>query len=110
MRNKGDYGLDGDLDNLPRTLLGIGDIQIRRLKFTLFGTVQGRKFTRGPTSCSLKVSTGEGEAYDHRGFVAGPSDSYTPTDCDKLPFAPTFAMSVGSTRARPVSARSRRST
>ena len=72
MRNKGDYGLDGDLDNLPRTLLGIGDIQIRRLKFTLFGTVQGRRFTRGPTSCSLKVSTGEGEAYDHPGFVGGP--------------------------------------
>ena len=48
VRNKGDYGLDGDLDNLPRTLLGIGDIQIRRLKFTLFGTVQGRKFTRAP--------------------------------------------------------------
>ena len=95
VRNKTDYGLDGDLDNLPRTLLGIGDIQIRRLKFTLFGTVQGRRFTRGPTSCSLKVSTGEGEAYDHPGFVTGPSDSYTPTDCDKLPFAPTFAMSVG---------------
>jgi hypothetical protein len=95
VRNKGDYGLDGDLDNLPRNLFGIGDIQIRRLKFTLFGTVQGRRFTRGPTSCSLKVSTGEGEAYDHPGFVAGPSDSYTPTDCDKLPFAPTFAMSVG---------------
>ena len=96
VRNKGDYGLDGDLDNLPRTLLGIGDIQIRRLKFTLFGTVQGRKFTRAPTSCSLKVSTGEGEAYDHGGFVAGPTDSYTPTNCDKLPFAPTFDMSVGS--------------
>ena len=95
VRNTGDYGLDGDLDNLPRNLLGVGDIQIRRLKFTLFGTVQGRKFTRAPTSCSLKVSTGEGEAYDHPGFVAGPSDSYTPTDCDKLPFAPTFAMSVG---------------
>ena len=95
VRNKGDYGLDGDLDNLPRVLLGVGEIQIRRLKFTLFGTVQGRNFTRGPTSCSLKVSTGEGEAYDHGGFVAGPSDSYTPTDCDKLPFAPTFAMSVG---------------
>ncbi len=95
VRNKGDYGLDGDLDNLPRTLLGIGDIQIRHLQFTLFGTVQGRRFTRGPTSCSLKVSTGEGEAYDHPGFVAGPSDSYTPTECDKLPFAPTFAMSVG---------------
>jgi hypothetical protein len=95
VRNKGDYGLDGDLDNLPRTLLGIGDIQIRRLKFTLFGTVQGRNFTRAPTSCSLKISTGEGEAYDHPGFVAGPSDSYTPTECDKLPFAPTFAMSVG---------------
>ena len=96
VRNKGDYGLDGDLDNLPRNLFGVGDIQIRRLKFTLFGTVQGRRFTRGPTSCSLKVSTGEGEAYDHPGFVQGPSDSYTPTNCDKLPFAPTFDMSVGS--------------
>ncbi len=95
VRNTGDYGLDGHLDNLPRTIAGIGDIQIRRLKFTLFGTVQGRNFTRGPTSCSLKVSTGEGEAYDHGGFVAGPVDSYTPTDCDKLPFRPTFAMSVG---------------
>jgi hypothetical protein len=95
VRNKTDYGLDGDLDNLPRTLFGIANVQIRRLKFTLFGTVQGRRFTRGPTSCTLKVSTGEGEAYDHPGFVSGPSDSYTPTDCDKLPFAPTFAMSVG---------------
>ena len=95
VRNKGDYGLDGDLDNLPRVLLGVGDIQIRHLEFTLFGTVQGRNFTRAPTSCSLKVSTGEGEAYDHGGFVSGPSDSYTPTGCDKLPFAPTFAMSVG---------------
>ena len=27
--------------------------------------------------------------------MQGPSDSYTPTNCDKLPFAPTFAMSVG---------------
>ncbi len=96
VRSKGDYGLDGHLDDLPRTLLGAGDIQIRRLKFTLFGTVQGRKFTRGPTSCALKVSTGEGEAYDHPGFVSGPVDSYTPTGCDKLPFRPTFAMSVGS--------------
>jgi hypothetical protein len=95
VRNKGDYGLDGDLDNLPRTLFGVGDIQIRRLKFTLFGMVQGRRFTRGPSSCSLKVSVGEGEAYDHPGWVTGPSDSYTPTECDKLPFAPTFAMSVG---------------
>jgi hypothetical protein len=95
VRNKGDYGLDGDLDNLPRTLFGVGDIQIRRLKFTLFGMVQGRRFTRGPSSCSLKVSTGEGEAYDHPGWVQGPSDAYTPTECDKLPFAPTFSMSVG---------------
>ena len=95
VRNNSDYGLDGDLDNLPRTLFGLADIQIRHLEFTLFGTVQGRRFTRGPTSCSLKVSTGEGEAYDHPGFAAGPTDSYTPTECDKLPFAPTFSMSVG---------------
>ena len=38
---------------------------------------------------------GRRRGYDHPGFVQGPSDSYTPTNCDKLPFAPTFAMSVG---------------
>ena len=66
------------------------------MSFTLFGTVSGRNFTRGPTSCSLKVSTGEAFGYDHPGSVSGPSDSYTPTNCDKLPFKPTFAMAVGS--------------
>jgi hypothetical protein len=35
VRTKTDYGLDGDLDNLPRTLFGLANIQIRRLKFTL---------------------------------------------------------------------------
>ena len=41
VRNNTDYGLDGDLDNLPRTLFGLANVQVRRLKFTLFGTVQG---------------------------------------------------------------------
>jgi hypothetical protein len=96
VRNTGDFGLDGVLDDLPRTIGGIGDIQIRRLSFTLYGTVGGRNFTRGPTSCSLKVSTGEAFAYDHPGAVSGPSDSYTPTNCAALPFKPTFSMAVGS--------------
>ena len=48
VRTNGDYGLDGILDDLPRSIAGIGDIQIRHLGFTLYGTVQGRNFTRGP--------------------------------------------------------------
>jgi len=98
VRTTTDGGLDGILDDLPRSIAGIGDIQIRRLSFTLYGTVQGRNYTRGPTSCSLKVSTGEVYAYDHPGAVTGPAppSTYTPTGCDKLPFKPTFDMSVGS--------------
>jgi len=93
VRTDGDYGLDGVLDNISRLTLGT---QITRLAFTLFGTVQGRNFTRGPTSCSVKVSTGEAFGWDHNESVAGPSTSYTPTGCDKLPFKPTFDMSVAS--------------
>ena len=46
VRTNGDYGLDGMLDDLPRTIAGIGDIQVVHLGFTLYGTVQGRNYTR----------------------------------------------------------------
>ena len=93
VRTTGDYGLDGILDDIPRLTPGT---QITKLSFTLFGTVNGRNFTRGPTSCSLKVSTGEAFGYEHNVSVGGPSSSYTPTKCEALPFKPTFDMQVGS--------------
>jgi hypothetical protein len=101
VRSNGDYGLDGVLDDLPRALtqFGVGNTQIERLSFTLFGVVNGRKFTRGPTSCALHVSTGEAIGYDDATPVTnGPASSYTPTNCDKLAFAPSFTISVGSNR------------
>jgi hypothetical protein len=101
VRSDGDYGLDGVLDDLPQALTDLstigGNTQIKRLSFTLFGVVNGRKFTRGPTNCSLHVSTGEAIGYDDPTPVKnGPVSSYTPTNCDKLPFKPTFSMAVGS--------------
>jgi hypothetical protein len=93
VRTGSDYGLDGILDDIPQLTPGT---QITKLSFTLFGTVNGRNFTRGPTSCSLKVSTGEAFAYEHSASVSGPSSPYTPTGCDKLPFKPTFDISLGS--------------
>jgi hypothetical protein len=95
VRTNGDFGLDGILDDLPRSIAGIGDIQVVHLGFTLYGNVQGRNFTRAPTSCDLKVSTGEAFAYDHGGAVTGAPSTYTPTGCEKVPFKPTFAMQVG---------------
>ena len=99
VRSNGDYGLDGVLDDLPRALtgIGVGNTQIDKLSFTLFGTVNGRKFTRAPTNCSLHVSTGEAIGYDDPTPVTnGPASSYTPTNCGKLPFKPTFSIAVGS--------------
>jgi hypothetical protein len=93
VRTDGDYGLDGILDDIPRLTPGT---QITKLSFTLFGKAQGRNFTRGPTSCSLKISTGEAFGYEHDVSVSGPSSSYTPTECYRLPFKPTFAISAGS--------------
>src|SRR5204863_9777 len=81
----GDYGLDGILEDIPRALtdFGVGNTQIKRLAFTLFGVVNGRKFTRGPTNCSLHVSTGEVFGYDDPTSVHdAPASSYTPTECD----------------------------
>jgi hypothetical protein len=109
VRSDGDYGLDGVLDDLPRALtdLGVGNTQIKKLSFTLFGLVNGRRFTRGPTNCSLHVSTGEAFGYDDPTAVKdGPASSYTPTNCDKLAFKPSLSITVGSKgttgeRARP---------
>jgi hypothetical protein len=92
VRSNGDYGLDGILDNISRVAPGL---QITRLSFTLYGQVNGRNYTRAPTSCALHTSSGEAYAYDHPEPAFGPSDSYTPTGCDKLPFKPGFTMSVG---------------
>ena len=83
VRSDGDYGLDGVLDDLPRALThsASANTQIKQLSFTLFGTVNGRKFTRGPTNCSLHVSTGEAFGYDDPTPVTdGPTSSYTPTE------------------------------
>jgi hypothetical protein len=99
VRSDGDYGLDGVLDDLPRALtgIGLGNTQIDKLSFTLFGVVNGRKYTRAPTNCSLHVSTGEAIGYDDPTPVTnGPASSYTPTNCNKLPFGPGFSMTVGS--------------
>lgn len=94
VRSDGDYGLDGVLDDITRLT---PSTQITRLSFTLYGVVNGRKFTRGPTNCSLHVSTGEAIGYDDPTPVKdGPASSYTPTNCDKLPFKPTFSIAVGS--------------
>jgi hypothetical protein len=101
VRSNGDYGLDGLLDQLPRALTDLslvgGNTQITRLSFTLFGIVNGRKYTRAPTSCDLHVSTGEVYGYNDPTPVADAApSSYTPTNCSKLPFKPTFSMKVGS--------------
>lgn len=100
VRSDGDYGLDGVLDDLPRALTGIGlvgNTQIDKLSFTLFGVVNGRKYTRAPTNCALHVSTGEAIGYDDPTPVTdGPASSYTPTNCDKLSFKPSFSIAVGS--------------
>lgn len=91
VRTATDYGLTGVLDDVPRTL-GPLNIQTVGLSFTLNGATNG--FTRNPTSCAVATSTGQAIGYDDPTVIDGPPSSFTPTGCDSLLFAQSFAPDI----------------
>ena len=90
-----DGGLDSQIRNIPNTFMGL-PITIGALETTLYGTAAtGRAFMQNPTGCGTKQTTVEAVSYaDERGQGSG---SYESTDCQALPFAPSFEALVGAT-------------
>jgi hypothetical protein len=89
----GDGGLDSSTDGLPRTS-ALGPIDINAVDITLFGKAgdPAKGFVSNPTSCAPATTTIDVTAYD--GTQGSGSAAFTPTGCDKLPFAPALSASI----------------
>lgn len=92
-----DYGIDSVADDdFPRTvtLLGLdAHVAVTHMALTLWGSKAAhpslkKAFETLPTSCTPATTTIEVIAWDGAGARA--SDTFTPTDCAKVPFNPTL--------------------
>ncbi|MDX6674665.1 MAG: hypothetical protein QOH11_2083 [Solirubrobacteraceae bacterium] len=98
------FGLSTTFDNLPRQVSGF-DIRTDRLKLTLFGQVAHGPFISNPTYCHSAIANTTITSYDAPGSSSA-SAGFTPTGCDRVPFAPLLQGSVvttaGATPSKPV--------
>jgi hypothetical protein len=85
-----DGGLDSSVDGLPNTANGL-PIDVTAIDVTLFGRAgaPARGFMSNPTSCGTATTTIDAFAYD--GARGSASAVFTPTGCDRLPFAPRLS-------------------
>jgi hypothetical protein len=85
-----DGGLDSSVDGLPNTAGGI-PIDVTAIDITLFGRAgnPAKGFMSNPTSCGTATTRIDAFAYD--GARGSASAAFTPTGCDKLPFAPKLS-------------------
>jgi hypothetical protein len=90
---RSDFGLDTIVNDFPRTASGL-ETDITSLDLSLMGTANGHGFIRNPTSCTPKTVTFDAVSYG--GHTAhGSAPSFSPTNCDALPFSPTLTVTVG---------------
>lgn len=89
-----DGGLDSVIKDLPRQALVAGlvpaDTTVKAISLVLDG-----KFASNPTSCRPAVTRVDVTSYAAPTTVASGEAAFTPTGCDKVPFAPRLAVSIG---------------
>ena len=90
-----DQGLDSALRNIPNKADG-QDITITALDVVLYGKSgaqkNGKPFARNPTSCAVAETSFDAVSY--AGEKATTKTSFTPTNCELLPFDPSFTAAV----------------
>jgi hypothetical protein len=92
----GDGGLTSFTDNIPAQAGGI-DLRIERMSLTLQGKLaSGKAFMTNPTSCAAAPTAITVGTYS--GATATAGASFTPTNCDALPFGPKLSATIGATR------------
>ena len=97
---RADAGLDVAITDLARTVsLGpaTAPLEIRELDLVLKGTVDGKPFTRLPTSCAESTTRTTIQSHDQPTTNVTRDAKLTATDCGALPFAPTLAASAAIT-------------
>jgi len=92
LRTATDFGIDSVVNNMPNSTSGLATV-INEVSLTLKGLVAGKPFMTNPTSC--KVATTVLDVTTHEGGSGSASNSFTPTDCDKLAFKPQVTAAMG---------------
>jgi hypothetical protein len=90
IRTTPNVGIDIPLSSIPNQLDGIGVI-VNALKLTIDGTVDGKTFTRNPTSCSAATTTLTVDSYGAPSTSTTQQSSFTPTGCGTLPYTPKLS-------------------
>ena len=90
IRTTPNVGIDIPLTSIPNQLDGIGVI-VNALKLTIDGTVNGKTFTRNPTSCSAATTTVTVDSYGAPSTRTTNQSSFTPTGCGTLPYMPKLS-------------------
>jgi hypothetical protein len=87
--------LTTSIANLPQSVLGL-PIRIDSMSLTLLGKVNNgaANFLTNPTSCNPATSTVSADSYGAPSTPATASDTFTPTNCAALPFAPHVSATV----------------
>ena len=88
------YGLLTLFDGLPRDSNGI-ETRVNSMQLVLLGKAAKGSFIQNPTSCREAKSTATVTSYDQPNAPRSASSSFTPTGCDREPFAPHVSGSVG---------------
>lgn len=96
LRTSGDFGIESPVDAQPNSSSGV-PIQITSTTITLFGTRPWllTPFMSNPTSCKAATSSLDASSHDAPTTISTASSTFTPTDCDKLPFAPHLSATMG---------------
>ncbi len=101
LRTSGDFGIDSPVDNQPNSMTIAGPltvgVQITSTSLTLYGTRPGMAapFMSNPTSCKPATTNLDAISHEAPSKTATASSTFTPTDCDKEPFAPQLTATMG---------------
>jgi hypothetical protein len=88
-----DGGLTSTIRGIPNSSSGM-DVQVNSISLTLQAKSGANKpFTTNPTSCDPHTTTLHAVGYGNG--TADGQDSFTPTACDALPYAPKLTATVG---------------
>ena len=87
--------LTTSITNLPTSVLGL-PVRIDSMSLTLLGKVNNgaANFLTNPTSCKPATSIVSADSYGAPSTPGSASDTFTPTNCAALPFAPHVSATV----------------
>jgi hypothetical protein len=85
-------GLNFNFSGLPNNWNGLG-LQIDNINLTIFGSVNGKAFTRNPTTCSAATSAVYANSYQAQATYSSGTSAFTPTNCGSLTYSPSITAS-----------------